>query len=196
MIIISDNPILSIAAGDLCAQFLPASGLLGISLRFAGQELLRCVDDLESAKRKGSTAGIPLLYPWANRLASLHYRVAGREVELDPASPFLHFDDGGLPMHGVPWGQLSWKICEAEKDCFLASLHWDHLDLLALFPFPHQMQIAGRIAPDSLTLETTVLADSESSVPISFGFHPYFGIPKLPRAQWHVQLPSMRKLQL
>ena len=31
-------------------------------------------------------------------------------------------------------------------------------------------------------------------MPVSFGFHPYFGIPELPRAEWRLALPGMRRL--
>lgn len=113
---------LSLAAGDLRAVFWPSAGMLGISLCHQEEELLRRVDDLETAKQKGSTAGIPLLYPWANRLASLHYRAAGRDVDLDPTSPLLHFDDRGLAMHGVTWGQLGWKLSKQNRTrCWLGS---------------------------------------------------------------------------
>jgi aldose 1-epimerase len=192
----ADVPSLSIGAGEVRAVFWPGSGLLGVSLRFRDEELLRRLDDLETARRKGSTAGIPLLYPWANRLAGLHYRAAGREVFLEAGSRVLHFDDQGLPMHGVPWGQLSWKVVEASQDSFVAQLDWDRMDLLAVFPFPHHVQIAGQVVSDSLTLKTTIFADSGSPVPISFGFHPYFGIPSVPREQWRLQLPALKKLLL
>ncbi len=136
------------------------------------------------------------MYPWANRLAGLHYRAAGRDVDLDPASPLLHFDDRGLPMHGVPWGALHWEILKAKSDSVLTQLDWKRPELVALFPFPHRVQIAANITSDSLSLRTTVFADTGSAVPISFGFHPYFGISGLPRAYWRLQLPGMRKLLL
>jgi aldose 1-epimerase len=180
----------------LRAEFWPQAGMLGVSLRYGEDELLRRIDDLESAKRRGSTAGIPLLYPWANRLSSLHYQAAGREVALDPNSERLHFDEHGLPMHGVPWGQLKWEVTDDGKDSLIAHLNWSHLDLLALFPFPHRIQLAARIESDSLTVQTTVFADAGSSVPVSFGFHPYFGIPRLPRARWRLQTPAMLRLLL
>jgi aldose 1-epimerase len=31
---------------------------------------------------------------------------------------------------------------------------------------------------------------------VSFGFHPYVGLPELPRAEWRVELPAMRRLVL
>ena len=76
--------------------------MLGASLRYQGAELLGRVQDLAVAAAHGSTAGIPLLHPWANRLAASHYRAAGREVALDPNFHLLHFDAHSLPIHGVP----------------------------------------------------------------------------------------------
>ena len=74
----------SLVAGELEAVFLPGRGMLGVSFKHRGEELLRRLENLEAAAAKGSTTGIPLLYPWANRLASSRYRVAGREVTFDP----------------------------------------------------------------------------------------------------------------
>jgi aldose 1-epimerase len=185
-----------LTAGDLQAIFWPAAGMLGASLRFRGVELLRRVDDLDAARIKGSTAGIPLLYPWANRLSSLQYRTAGRQVSLDSSSPRLHFDDHKLPMHGVPWSQLPWTVISSHADALTARLDWSRKELLAIFPFPHHVEMAIRLRPLDLEIQTTVFADSDSPVPISFGFHPYFGIPGIPRAEWTLNAPAMRKLAL
>lgn len=185
-----------IAAGDLEAVFLPAHGMLGASLRHKGVEMLRRVDDLKAAAAKGSTAGIPLLHPWANRLAEPRYRVLGQQVVLDVSSPMLHLDEHGLPMHGVPWSLLSWTATEARADFVAARLEWSTAGLLAIFPFRHHLEMAATIRPDSLTIETALVAGSDGPVPVSFGFHPYFGLPELSRANWHLELPAMRKLVL
>jgi aldose 1-epimerase len=190
------NSAVSLVTGDLQAIFWARSGMLCASLRHRGAELLRRIDDLEVAKAKGSTVGIPLLYPWANRLDCLRYRAGGREVVLNPSSPLLHFDDHGLSMHGVPWSQLAWEIVEVKQDSILARLDWECPDLLAIFPYPHKLQMVATLDPDSLTLQTTVFASARSRVPVSFGFHPYFGIPQLSRQEWRVELPVMRRLLL
>lgn len=185
-----------LTAGDLQTTFWPAAGMLGASLRFRGVELLRRVDDLDTARVKRSTAGIPLLYPWANRLSSLHYRAAGRDVSLDAASRLLHFDDHKLPMHGVPWSQLQWNVVSSHADALTARLDWLSQELLAVFPFPHHVEMAVRLRPADLEIQGIVFADSGSPVPISFGFHPYFGLPGIPRAEWTLNAPAMRKLAL
>jgi aldose 1-epimerase len=186
----------TLRAGDLEAVFLPDHGMLGASLRHTGVEILRRVEDLEGAAVRGSSAGIPLLYPWANRLSEPRYRVLGQEVVLDESSPLLHFDEHGLPMHGVPWPLLRWVVSEKRQDFMAAQLDWFSSDLLALFPFRHRVELAVTLRPDGLTLETTVVASSAGPVPVSFGFHPYFGFAEPSRANWHLQLPAMRKLSL
>jgi aldose 1-epimerase len=185
-----------IAAGNLEAVFLPGLGMLGASLRHRGEEILRRVDDLEQSAAKGSTAGIPLLYPWANRLSGPRYRAAGREVALDPRSPLLHLDEHGLPMHGIPWARLEWDVIRTEPDRITARLDWTRPDLLTIFPFPHTLRMEAALRPGGLTIRTTLEGSGESPVPVSFGFHPYVGLPGVPRAEWWLSLPAMRRLEL
>ena len=66
----------------------------------------------------------------------------------------------------------------------------------AIYPFPHKVEMAVDINLHSLTLQATVFGSAGSSVPVSFGFHPYFGIPQLARNQCRLQLPAMLKLLL
>lgn len=183
-----------LVARRLDSVFLPRRGMLCTSLRFEGEELLRRLEKLDEAAAKGSTAGIPLLYPWANRLAVPRYRAAGRDVTVDPASPLLHPDEHGLPIHGVKWALLQWEVIEKRADLLAARLDWTSPELLAVFPFRHSVRLVATLLPDSLTIETTILPDDP--VPVSFGFHPYFGLARLPRAEWRLELPAMRKLLL
>ena len=183
-----------LVAGELEAVFLPGRGMLGVSLRRQGEELLRRLENLESAAAKGSTAGIPLLYPWANRLASPRYHAAGRDVTLDLSSPLLHCDQHDLPIHGVKWALLAWDVVATGPNLLAARLDWTRPELLAVFPFRHKVEMTATLRPDSLTIETRILADD--LVPVSFGFHPYLGIPRLPRKQWRLKLPAMRRLVL
>jgi aldose 1-epimerase len=77
-----------------------------------------------------------------------------------------------------------------------ARLEWSAKELLNIFPFRHSVELAAIIRPDSLTLKTTLVAGSDGPVPLSFGFHPYLRLPELSRANWHLELPEMRKLVL
>jgi aldose 1-epimerase len=77
-----------------------------------------------------------------------------------------------------------------------AHLDWTRDNLLTIFPFPHRLEITATLDKNGLTLDTTLLAAPQRPVPVSFGFHPYLGIGKLPRAEWQLLLPSMRRLRL
>lgn len=189
-------PALGLAAGDLEAVFLPAQGMLGASLAHRGSEILRRVDDLEQAAALGNSAGNPLLHPWANRIDGFRYRAAGREVVLDPSSPLLHFDGNGLPLHGVPWSMLAWDVTAATDVRIDARLDWTSSDLLTIFPFRHRLEMTVTLEADALKVETALIAGDDGPVPASFGFHPYVGLPGLPRDEWQLTLPAMRRLAL
>lgn len=183
-------------AGDLAATFLPEYGMLGTSLRHRGEELLRFPADLGTAARDGTSVGIPLNYPYANRLESTGYRALGRCVELDPRSDQLITDWNGTLLHGVRWALLEWEQVEAGDTVLASRLRWDRPDLLQVFPFPHEVVLRAELDADGLTVATTVHANAGEAVPVSFGFHPYIALPGLPRARWRLTLPRMQALVL
>jgi aldose 1-epimerase len=185
----------TLRSGRLRAVFLPGRGMLGASLQHRGKELLGRVEDITSFAQNSHTCGIPLLHPWANRLGAMRYRVAGKEVLLDTATSIGH-DDKGLPMHGVPWPHLAWQVLESDDNTLKARLDWTREERLAVFPFPHHLEMIIALRFDTLSFETTLRADHSSAVPVSFGFHPYLCLPGLPRAEWQVHLPTMSRLLL
>jgi galactose mutarotase-like enzyme len=189
---LKETTVRTLVAGNLKAVFLLTHGMLGVSPRHRGFELIGRVEDLEAAVAKGGTAGILFLHPWANRLAEPKYCVLGQRVLLDAASPLLHRDEHGLPMHGLPWSRLSWAVTDAGQDFVKARLDWSASALLAIFPFRHCVDLAASLRPDALKLETTLTAASDGPVPVSFGFHLYLRLPELSRKSWRLQLPEMR----
>jgi galactose mutarotase-like enzyme len=106
----------------------------------------------------------------------------------------LHGDENGLPIHGIKWSALPWKEISSDPTRLTARLEWNQPQWLAIFPFKHAVEMTVSLEPKSLTIETTVLA--EELMPVSFGFHPYFGLPKTPRSQWRLKAPAMRRLDL
>jgi aldose 1-epimerase len=186
----------TLAAGELEAVFLPGRGLLGSSLTHRGEQLLGRIDELERAAATGAVAGIPLLHPWANRLDGPRYEAAGRTVELDPASPLLHLDANGLPIHGVPWSRLAFGVTAERENALSARLEWATRELLAVFPFPHLLELDVMLDPGGLTIETALTPAADVPVPVSFGFHPYFVLPGVARDDWVLGLPAMERLEL
>src|SRR5947208_14246503 len=163
-------PASRLTEGDLAATVVPKLRMIGASLEHRGEELLGQRNGLAAYEAKGSTMGIPLLYPWANRLAGLEYEAAGKKVTLDPDSPRLRLDPNGLPIHGLLAANPHWEVAgdlQARLD-FGAQP-----ELLEAFPFPHELLMDLALDEKGLRITTTVNANQGSPVPISFGFHPY-----------------------
>src|SRR3989442_15753207 len=82
-------PALTLIDGEsaLEATFAPGIGMIGCSLLHSGDEMLGQRSGLARYEATGSTLGIPLLHPWANRLGGLSYAAAGRRGGPAPGSP-------------------------------------------------------------------------------------------------------------
>jgi aldose 1-epimerase len=192
-----------LSSGDarLEAAFAPGAGMIGCSLAHEGDELLHLGEGLDCYVRESKTTGIPILHPWANRLAGFRYPSSDGEVDLDPASPLINLDQNGLPIHGVLAGSPHWGLRELSADESGARLAAEldfgaHDDLLAAFPFPHRLTIEAQLESTTLSIGTSVTATGAVAVPISFGYHPYLRLPGVPREDWEIALPVKRRLVL
>src|SRR5947208_3342029 len=186
---------------ELEATFAPTIGMIGCSLTHRGDELLGQRGGLARYEATGSTMGIPLLHPWANRLDGYTYAVAGRTVELDPDSPLIHKDPNGLPIHGLLAASPYWELVGIDADFasarLLARLDFaGHPEFLEGFPFPHEIRIEVALHGSTLTITTTIAARGEVPVPVAFGYHPYLQLPDVDRADWHVEIPVTEELVL
>ncbi|MEJ7585166.1 MAG: aldose 1-epimerase [Acidimicrobiales bacterium] len=218
-----------LAAGPLEAAFAPGVGMLGLSLRHEGEELLALPHGVR-AYRSGHQTGLPLLAPWANRLGRRRYEIAGTTVDLDGVP--LGTDANGLPIHGTMTAQTGWEILElqaqrrgppvsreggaaapqqaavldgglayrldlSEPATFRARFAYgDRPDLLAAFPFPHDLHVQATLDGACLAVSTTVRPTGPSPVPVAFGWHPYLRLPRSPRRSWRLLLPGRLHLEL
>src|SRR5689334_4902187 len=147
-----------LSAGPLEAELAPALGMTGVSLRDRGAELLDRQAGLRAYARTGAVMGVPLLYPWANRLAAHDYMLDGRDVRLPPGPPLVHCEEHGLPIHGLLHASPYWSVTPSDDTARLrATLDFGaHPDLLAAFPFPHELTLDIALGPTGLELATTV----------------------------------------
>jgi galactose mutarotase-like enzyme len=170
------------------------------SLRHRGEELLGLRRGLGAYLERGKTMGIPLLHPWANRLSRLRFELAGREVALDPDSPLLSLEEHGLPIHGLITTGRGWELerREAGPDGALiaARLEFESEELLAAFPYPHEVRVEAELREAELTIRTTVRATRTAGIPVSFGYHPYLRLPSVPRPEWEIEAPVTERLLL
>ena len=174
-----------LTAGELEAAFVPEVGMVGSSLRHRGEELLAQRGGLDKYAESGSTFGIPLLHPWANRLDGMRYG----QVELDPQRSPIRLEENGLPIHGLLSASPHWDVIEQGDGFLSARFAFDRPELLAAFPYPHELSIAATVADSALEIETTVRPTGVIAVPISFGYHPYLTLPGVAREELLVDLP-------
>jgi aldose 1-epimerase len=182
------------------AAFVPGAGMLCCSLRHHGEELLAQNAGVGAYAQRGKTMGIPLLYPWANRLAGFDYTAGGRTVQVPHDETLVHTDANGLPIHGVIGGRMAWELTGAVESsaCSLsASFSWSEQqpELFEVFPFRHELRYEVLLQEGRLEIALTVDACGEDAVPLAFGFHPYLS-PGGEREGWQVELPAMRALTL
>ena len=188
-------------AGGIDVAFLPEAGMVGCSLRHRGDELLGQRGGLGVYVAERGTMGIPLLHPWANRLALERFPVEGNEVVLDSPSTPVSRDPNGLPIHGLLAATSGWRVerQEAVGDGGLLAAAFDfgaRPELMAAFPFAHTLRLEARLVGTTLTIVTTLRPSADVAVPVSFGYHPYFRLPGVDRPDWEVRIPVEERLVL
>ncbi len=192
---------LSSEDGEIEAAFVPDAGMVGCSLLHRGEELLGQRGGLARYVADRSTMGIPLLHPWANRVAERRFRVAGREVDLWAHPGLYTLGPKGLPIHGLLAAAAGWRV-ELHEDApegprLVSTFDFAaHEDRMAVFPFPHQLQVEAGVSDQTLTIATTIRASGDVPVPIAFGYHPYLRLPGVERTAWLVEIPVSERVVL
>ncbi|HEU4656249.1 MAG TPA: aldose 1-epimerase [Capillimicrobium sp.] len=167
---------LTLRAGQLEADVVPEAGMVVASLRHRGEELLGVRRGLDAYVRSGSTFGVPLLYPFANRLSQWRCeRIDASAARRDPGT--------GLPIHGLPAARGAWRVEDDTPDAVRAVLDWDD----PAFGPPHRVEVTHALDAAGLRVTTRVEGDG---VPVSFGWHPYLAID---RATTELSIPTRRR---
>jgi len=186
-----------LSAGGYALTLVPELGLLGTSLLADGREVLSLHGGVD-AYRNGHTTGLPLLHPWANRLARPRYEVDGTWVDF-ALEPPVHVAKG-LPIHGTMTAARGWQVEAQFADSTRAMLQaryvFDRPEQLASFPFPHDLVVFYEVSDLGLRVTTTIHATGDRGVPVSFGWHPYFVVPGAGRRELAVTLPAVEHLVL
>lgn len=195
---------LVVPAAESVVEICPAAGFSAVSFRVRGGEFLHLPAPLAPFVAAVRTGGIPFLHPFANRLRGTRWSFGGRTIDPD-ATPFRHADGRGLPMHGylLRWpgapGRGGWSIrtsADGGSAEIEGSLEWgDHPDLMSAFPFAHRLTQRYRLEGRTLEVQATV-EPRDRSMPVSFGWHPYFRIPDAGREALSLALPRLAKVAL
>ena len=181
----------------LSAVYVPGAGMIAASLSDGGTELLGQRRGLDAYVSAGKTMGIPLLYPWANRLSARTYDVDGQTITLARDAYGVRPDNNGLPIHGLLAAFPGWRAQQVSDQELTAELDFGaHEELRGSFPFPHLIELTVELSDRTLTVSTTVTPTSDVAVPLGYGYHPYLQLPGVPRSEWHIEMVTMRHLIL
>ncbi len=120
--------------------------------------------------------GIPLLFPFPNRIRAGHYSWNGKDYHI-PAD-LVETDHLGNAIHGFcfdrPWRmtQQSWDTVTAEFQ-----LSRDAADRAPYWPSDAKILIQYALRNASLRADITITNCGDQSLPWGFGTHPYFHLP-------------------
>jgi aldose 1-epimerase len=183
------------------AAFVPLAGMAGTSFTLDGVELLARRGGLAAYTTEGSTFGVPLLAPWANRLAQQHQSFGGSRWDVPVTAHGVHHDEWGQPIHGLAPASPGWSLvaATAQDDHAEMRARWlfdASLERFALFPFEHALDVDVTLRGRTLRVVTTLTATGDRPVPVAFGWHPWFEFPDVPRSEWELSAPFIRRAVL
>ena len=173
-------------------SILPSVGNRAYEMKVHGKNILYFpVTDMAEFMKRPGLNGIPFLAPWANRIDDTGFWANDKKYEFDPG---LGNVSKTMPMHGLLGSSPLWKVAEAKADeqsAWVTSRleFWKYPALIAQWPFAHEYEMTYLLKDGVLEVRTTVINLSTEAMPVSFGFHPYFRIPDVPRDEWTAQLP-------
>jgi aldose 1-epimerase len=161
------------------AAVLPAHGfnLFDLRLPVAGaiRPVLFAADDFAENPRSGAGNGIPILFPFPNRIGKATFTFQGRTFQL-PAN------NGANAIHGFAV-DAPWDVTEHKADANAASIvgHYqisrNSPRMLSHWPADASLQVRYDLAGRRLTMTITVSNPTATDLPYGFGIHPYFRLP-------------------
>jgi aldose 1-epimerase len=148
-----------------------------------GQKLdLLYADPALFTNGRPTRSGIPVLFPFPNRIRDGRFTWDGKEYQLP-------LNDGTLKnaIHGFAC-RKPWRVVGQGAD---ASSAWvvgefqtllDAPECLPLWPADHLIRITYRLGTGSLRVEAEVVNPDERTLPFGLGYHPYYRMPFAPGA--------------
>ena len=161
------------------ARILPSVGAncYEYAVQRRGREfhLLEPAPDAQAAADRPTGRGVPILFPFPNRVRGGEWSFQGRSYRFEDAS------FGGNHIHGLvysrPWAVQS---LESGGDFAACALQFNAADadgVLEQYPFPFQLTASFRLGGGALRIDFSVLNAGERDMPMGLGFHPYFSAP-------------------
>lgn len=126
--------------------------------------------------------GIPILFPFPNRIRGGRYSWDGRDYHLPPS--LVPYDGTGNAIHGLCI-DCPWRVVEQSPESVTGEfqLSIDAPERLALWPADAILQLRYSVVGTTLRAEITVINPDSVPLPWGFGTHAYFSVPLSVRSQ-------------
>ena len=131
--------------------------------------------------------GIPLLWPYANRLDEQAFYANGQKYTFDTG--LGNTGRGAIPIHGFVTNTAAWQVVEVKADARAAWIT-SRLEFFRIppymkqFPFAHTLTMTYRLEDGALEVRTRIDNQSAEPMPVAIGFHPYFQLTDSSRDDW------------
>jgi aldose 1-epimerase len=194
---ISDHgvPVVRLAdtAEDVDVLIAPSLGNRAYTMNVHGANILHM--PAASIAELRELSGIPFLAPWANRIPGGGFHANGNWYTFNESLGVLRTHNDHIAIHGMLTSSNLWQIADLGADSTSAWVtsrleFWRYPSLMANWPFAHEYQMTHRLQSGRLEVTVAVKNLSRDPMPVSIGFHPYFTIPGVPRAESRAHIPA------
>ncbi|MSR56751.1 MAG: aldose 1-epimerase [Planctomycetaceae bacterium] len=159
-------------------RIMPEAGFNFFSLRIpVGNQtvdVLDCVPEFATTGERPTRSGIPLLFPYPNRIREGRFTWEGRQFDLTGA----HHDESGNAIHGLvvdrPWRVVAQS---ARHVVGQFQLSVDAPDRWRMWPADFLIEVGYELFEQALRCDIRVFNPDVGPLPWGFGTHPYFRVP-------------------
>ena len=167
------------------AEVVPAFGGNCLAFRAGGLDILEPAP-FETLRASPTAYGIPVLFPFPNRVRDGAFRYDGRTFHADPPRHgFVRDKAWNLAGSGASDAEGAWATSRIEAERYPEAI-------LGRFPFPFRLDVTYRLKGGALAMETAVANTGKATMPFGFGIHPYFRKPE----RGTVLVPASKRWEL
>jgi len=176
---------------------VPSVGNTAYEMNVHGKNILYFpYADVSEFQKNPQLSGIPFLAPWANRLNEQGFWANGKKYAFDMDLGNVR---GATPIHGLLSSSPYWQVISVAGDKRSARTtsrleFWRYPELMAQWPFAHEYEMTYTLKDGVLEVRVTVTNVSNDPMPVAIGFHPYYRIPDVSRAEWTGHIPARQRV--
>ncbi|HEY0984020.1 MULTISPECIES: aldose 1-epimerase [unclassified Schlesneria] len=180
------------------ARILPELGFNCFEFRASVEgtmvDVLDAVPGFEQGQQKPSGSGIPILFPFPNRIRAGRFNWKGKEYVL-PGT-----DKWGNAIHGLCMDR-PWRVVRQEANSVKGQFHLsvDAPDRLPLWPGDFIIEVVYELVRARLLSRFRIFNPTSDPLPWGLGTHPYFKLPLTSTSRYEdclVEVPARERWEL